>query len=82
MHVDLLQEVQFADDVPANGFSTPLMPKTESLLATSDDWHFVQDTFWEPKTSFSNSFPQVLHRYSKMGMHNYSIRAAYEKRHV
>jgi hypothetical protein len=64
LHVDLLQEVQFAEDVPANGFSTPLMPKTESFLSTSEDWHFMHKTCREPNTSISNSSPQALHRYS------------------
>jgi hypothetical protein len=40
----LLQEVQPADEEPANGFSTPLIPNAESFLARSLDEHFGQHT--------------------------------------
>jgi hypothetical protein len=71
-----LQEVQegFAQEpqpelaVPAKGFSTPLIPKTESSFSTSDEAQDGHSTAGEPKTSFSNFAPQALHLYSNIGM--------------
>ncbi len=50
--------------VPAKGFSTPLIPKTESFLTTSAESHSGQAGVFEPKTSFSNSMAQEEHLYS------------------
>jgi hypothetical protein len=56
---DLLHE-----DDPAKGLSTPLMPKAENFLVTSEELHFGQIISWEEFiTSFSNSSPQE-HLYS------------------
>lgn len=49
---------------PAKGFSTPLIPKTESLLITSLESHPGQAGVFVPKTSFSNSLAQEEHLYS------------------
>ena len=54
--------------LPAKGFSTPLMPKTESFLATSSEPHLGQAGTRAPKTRLSNSSPQAEHLYSKMGI--------------
>jgi hypothetical protein len=40
----LLQEVQPADEEPAKGFSTPLIPKAEIFFVRSPDEHFGQQT--------------------------------------
>lgn len=70
--MDLEQEVQPADELPAKGFWTPLMPKVENFLATSALSHLGHLTSVEPNTSFSNSSPHEPHLYSKIGMPNYS----------
>jgi len=60
----LLQEVQPADDEPAKGFWTPLMPKAESFFMSSLEEHFGQQTSLFPKTRISKSSPHPLHWYS------------------
>lgn len=64
----MLQLEQPAEEVPAKGFSTPLMPNRESFFSTSPEPHEGQLTAWEPITSFSNSLPHEEHLYSKMGI--------------
>lgn len=60
----MLQEVQPEEDVPAKGFDTPLIPKTESFFFTSPEPHLGQSTFVVLKTSFSNSCSHLRHTYS------------------
>jgi hypothetical protein len=71
--VDFEQLEQLAEEVPAKGFSTPLMPNTESFFSTFPEPHEGQLTAREPMTSFSNSSPHEGHLYSKMGIKNYNI---------
>jgi hypothetical protein len=54
--------------VPASGRSVPAEQKTENFFFTSFELHLGQLISWFPKTSFSNSSPQLLHLYSKIGI--------------
>jgi hypothetical protein len=63
-HEDLLHEDLLHEEEPAKGFSTPLIPKTESFFSARPEPHPGHSTNWEPKTSFSNSSPQSPHLYS------------------
>jgi hypothetical protein len=72
--VDLLQELQ-PEEVPAKGFSTPLIPKRESFLFTSSEPHSGHFAFCEPKIRSSKSLPHEPQLYSNMGMVNYSTKA-------
>jgi hypothetical protein len=58
------QELQFEEEVPAQGLATPLKPHTESFFFTSSEPHFEQATLVWLKTSFSNSPRQELQTYS------------------
>jgi len=50
-------------------FSTPLMPKTENFFLIFWELHFGHETSgFVPETSFSNSFSQFWHLYSKIGI--------------
>lgn len=75
LQVDLPQELQ-PDEVPAKGFSTPLIPKRDSFFFTSSEPHSGHFAFWEPKTRSSKSLPQEPQLYSNMGMVNYSTNAS------
>jgi hypothetical protein len=59
----LLQEPH-PEELPAKGFSTPLIPNTENFFRTSSDPQAGQAMLWEPMTSFSKSWPQDPHLYS------------------
>jgi hypothetical protein len=55
-------------DVPARGLSVPEAQKTENFFFIFFELHCGQVISWFPKTSFSNSLPQLLHVYSKIGI--------------
>jgi hypothetical protein len=55
-------------EVPASGLSVPEAQKTENFFFTFFELHFGQVISWFPKTSFSNSSPQLLQVYSKIGI--------------
>jgi len=57
----LLQEEQPADEEPANGLFTPLIPKAESFFIRSFEEQFGQHTCLFPNTSTSKSRPHPLH---------------------
>lgn len=59
------EQVEQPDDAPR---STPLMPKTENFFVTFGELQLGQETCGLPKTSFSKSWPQASHRYSKIGI--------------
>jgi hypothetical protein len=73
--VDLLHEVQ-PDELPVNGLSTPLMPKSESFLLTLREPQLGQSTSWEPNMSFSKSSPHSSHLYSNIGIIDYNTQNA------
>jgi len=60
----LLQELHPAEDEPAKGLSTPLMPNADIFFFTLLDEHLGQTTSLFPKTSFSKSSSHTLHWYS------------------
>jgi len=68
----LLQEEQPEED-PANGFSTPLIPKTENFFFTSSEPQDGHVALREPIARNSKSFSQDTHLYSNMGMNHYNI---------
>lgn len=70
----LEQELHPEPEDPAKGFSTPLIPKTESFLSTFGELHLGHSTLVEEKTSFSNSCAHWAHLYSKMGILYYTTK--------
>jgi hypothetical protein len=54
--------------VPARGLSVPVAQKTENFFFTFSELQCGQVISWFPKTSFSNSSPQLQHLYSKIGI--------------
>jgi len=64
---DELQEVQPEPDETC--FSTPLMPNTENFFLIFFELQSGQEiSGFTPETSFSNSFLQSWHLYSKIGI--------------
>ena len=67
LHEDELHEEQ--PETEEVCFSTPLIPKRENFFLMFFELHVGQAIAgFEPETSFSNSFPQPSHVYSKIGI--------------